>query len=479
MMVERIRLDALAKIAKRLGSRFSSRRVIENVKKRLLILVVLGLAASVRIALSVHMMFVSMDTVDFYAHTFHFLRAPLEIYRMTVDEMKVPWLGGTWQPMGAYPYPPVWILILSGLSTVFTGLGLVEAEARGWMFVYVERALLITADLIVGYMIYLRLGKDRKGLLAASLYLFSFMPVLESAMWGQFDVIPTMFLLASLLSIDRNRVRYGGLLSGLALMTKQWALYAIVPMFFYLLSKSRKNAFDYALTVFEVSFLFSAPFMLDTRSAEAYLTRVWTYGAYPELFALNWESALSCWIHNQVCGFYQVSLLAIDAMDLGFQTLLWVFWVGRAAQFVLMISVIAAALRWDMDANRAMMLGLLAFLSTSWILHPQYTISVIPFLMTDVMRSRKGLKWFLVTLLPSVVPLFGWSQIYGELSLLDPNLGGYLHDFLESPLGFRFWTRKYILMTSAGFVYVSCLMIYLLQTLRKSWRKRYPRSCAV
>jgi len=482
MMAERIRLDALANIARRLGSAFSSRRLIENVKKRLLILVVLGLAASVRIALSMHMMFVSVDTIDFYAHTFHFLRAPLEIYQMTVDEMKVPWVGGIWQPMGPYPYPPVWILILSGLSTAFTGLGLVEVEVRGWTFVYAERALLIAADLIIGYMIYLRLEKDGKGLLTASLYLFSFMPILESAMWGQFDAIPTMFLLASLLSIDRNRVRYGGLLSGLALMTKQWALYAIVPMFFYLLAKSRKNAFDYALTVFEVAFLFSAPFMLDTRSAEAYLTRVWMYGSYPELFPLNWDSALSCWIHNQACGFYQVSLLVIDAMGLGFQTLLWVFWVGRVAQFLLMALVVVAALRRDINADQAMMLGLLAFLSTSWVLHPQYTISVIPFLMIDVVRSHKSLKWFLVTLLPSVVPLFGWSQIYGELGLLDPSFAGYISDFLESLIGFHAWTRKYFLMASFGLIYVAFLTIYLLQNLRISargfhiWCKAYSSS---
>jgi uncharacterized membrane protein len=277
-----------------------------------------------------------------------------------------------------------------------------------------------------------------------------------------------MFLLASLLALDRERVRYTGFLAGLALMTKQWALYAIIPMFFYLWRRSRKNAFDYALTVFEVSFLLSAPFMLDIQSAEAYLTRVWMYGSYPELFALNWGSALSRWIHNQACGFYQVSLLAIDAMNLGFETFLWVFWIGRAAQLVLMALVAIAAFRRDIDANRAMMLGLLAFLTTSFVLHPQYTISVIPFLMIDVLRTRRGLKWFLVTLIPSVVPLFGWSQIYGQISLVDPSFAAYLHDVLESKIGFHAWTWKYFLMASAGFAYVSFLMIYLLQTLRRS-----------
>jgi len=476
-MFERTRQNALRNIAKRRGPVFFL-RLINNVKRRLLILVVLGLAALVRIVLSMHLLFVSIDTLDFYAHVFHFLRAPLEIYRMTVDEMKVPWLGEIWQPVGVYAYPPIWILVLSCLSTAFAGPYL-GPWARGWMFVYVERALLIVVDLIVGFMIYLRFGKNRKGVLGASLYLFSFMPILESALWGQFDAIPTMFLLASLLSIDRNKARYGGFFAGLALMTKQWALYAIVPIFFYLLRKSRKNAFDYALTVFEVSFVLSAPFMLDIQSAEVYLTRVWMYGSYPELFALNWESALSCWIHNQACGFYQVSLLAIDAMNLGFQTFLWIFWIGRVAQLFVMALVVMSALRWDIDANRAMMLGLLAFLSTSWILHPQYTISVIPFLMTDAMRSRKGFKWFLVTLLPSVVPLFGWSQIYGEIGLVDPNFAGYLRDVLESPVGFHAWTWKYFLMASACFLYVACLAMYLFQTLRKSsrmtWKGLRPR----
>jgi len=460
----------LANITRRLESAFSSRRLIDNVKRRLFILVVLGLAASVRIVMSTHILFVSIDTMDFYAHTFYFLRSPLEIYRMTVDKMKVPWMDGTWQPVGSYSYPPIWILTLSSLSMAFAGsyLGPVEAPARGWMFVYVERALLIIVDLIIGFMIYFRFGENRKGVLAASLYLFSFMPILESSMWGQFDALPTMFLLASLLTIDRNRVRYSGFFAGLALMTKQWALYAIAPMFFYLLGRSRKNAFDYALTVFEVSFLASAPFMLDIGSAQAYLTRVWMYGAYPEFFAVGWERAVSLWIHNQVCGFYQVGLLAIDAMNLSFQTFLWIFWIGRVAQLVLMALVVIAALRWDIDANRVMMLGLLAFLSTSWVLHPQYTISAIPFLMIDVMQSHKGFKWFLVTLLPSVVPLFGWSQIYWELGLVDPGFAGYLSDLLESPLGFHSWTGNYLLMASAGFVYVACLTMYLIQTLGNS-----------
>jgi len=414
---------------------------------------------------------VSCDVWDFFLHTFSFLSDPLNMYRKTAEDMELLWRDPStsivylWRPAGSYSYPPLWVMILSLLF-----LAVREPYADPAMryvflraFACAEKIPIILADLMIGCMLYRRLRSGRRGATAACLYLFSFVPIFEAGIFGQFDSIAAMFLSASLLTIEGGKPRLAGLFAGLALMTKQWALFAVVPMFFYLLGRAKGKAVDYLVAAFGICLLFSAPFLQNPECAQAYLRRVWMYGFSPELFR-DWQAGLTTWMHNHVAGYYLVSILALDAAGLGYGEFSWVVWVGRIVQLGLLTVCAREAFRGRLDANGTVLLGSLTFLTTSWIVHAQYTIFVIPFFILDVMQRRRSLRWISITFLPSVIPIFAHVGKY-KVPTFYEDAAVFISNLMGIPVGFRQWTLGYLLIASTGYVYVSTLTIYLLRTL--------------
>ena len=94
----------------------------------------------------------------------------------------------------------------------------------------------VFADIVIGFIIYKILEKTdkRKALFAASLFLFNPISIYNSAIWGQFDAVPTMFFMLSLFLLMRRNYFLSILSVFLSLYIK-FSLLPLLPLYFIIL----------------------------------------------------------------------------------------------------------------------------------------------------------------------------------------------------------------------------------------------------
>ena len=160
-------------------------------------------------------------------------------------------------------YPPVWLLIL--------GLCLLGASASQATDLMVDpswrvamKAPIIAADAAIGCLLFWALTSPKwRRLLFAMLWLFHPTAWFESAVFGQFDAIAAVFLLASIILLEKGKDWQAFLLAGLAVMTKQHALMAVALMIVSVMRNiNQKQLIKYLLIFVGVIIIISIPFLL-------------------------------------------------------------------------------------------------------------------------------------------------------------------------------------------------------------------------
>jgi len=192
---------------------------------------------------------------------------------------------------------------------------------------------------------------------------------------------------------ESKRYNWGAVLSGLALMTKQYALFPICLLLLYLLRKQGlKHALIALSTVALVFVAFTVPFS-PTTAFRHYVETVWLirldpYYPNPLCYSFNGIFSLLTYLHN-LYGWDTLQFFEIS--------------------FVLLISLLAVSgvhvfLRRSSDYIQAALLGILSFLITFWLVNPQYLVAFIPFMIVDGVRNWKYRKWTKVLFLTALVP---------------------------------------------------------------------------
>ncbi len=126
-------------------------------------------------------------------------------------------------------YPPVLVLLVRGVGWF---VGLIVAEPSDYAYQVALKSLAVAGDFAIGGLLWregTRLFGESKGLLVCGLYLLNPVAVYDSAVWGQFDSIYTMFLVAAFVLVSRGRWVLVGAAAAFALSAKFQAV-AVLPL---------------------------------------------------------------------------------------------------------------------------------------------------------------------------------------------------------------------------------------------------------
>lgn len=132
-------------------------------------------------------------------------------------------------------YPPLFVVLLSGLSKLYAQL-VPSLEITPLQYVLIKLPTVV-ADMATGMVIYLAAAEieRRRGeasqlpLLAAGLWLLNPAVIYVSSVWGQFEAIQALWMMAALLAGATKRWVWSGVFMGLALLTKTQAI-TIAPL---------------------------------------------------------------------------------------------------------------------------------------------------------------------------------------------------------------------------------------------------------
>jgi len=128
---------------------------------------------------------------------------------------------GSAQAVNRHPYLPFqmyWMAFSRWLS-----------DCTGVRFVKIVRLAPIEADVAIAVAVFIllrRMGSQKRALRGGLLYALNPIPVFVSAYHGQFDAIPALFLLLSVMIWGRSALASGGWL-GLGILSKSWPVLAL------------------------------------------------------------------------------------------------------------------------------------------------------------------------------------------------------------------------------------------------------------
>jgi len=167
-----------------------------------------------------------------------------------------------WDTHGAgqlYSYPPLWAYLLFLIGQV--------NRAIDWgdpAFVFSERTPVIVADVLTALLIYKIVlewtRNKRASLVYGSLWLFS--PLVIFAHTMMFDSIGALFLVLSIVLLNKGKLNLAAITLGLALSTKQYMLFPwLVTLAFILKKYNLQRCFVFGISSIMPLFLLSLPFL--------------------------------------------------------------------------------------------------------------------------------------------------------------------------------------------------------------------------
>lgn len=140
-----------------------------------------------------------------------------------------------------YVYPPVWLLILGVCFYAVPGTSAsISAVDAAWRLAM--KTPVIAADLAIGCLIFWAVpGSRAKKLLFAVLWLFHPTAWYQSAVFGQFDAMAAVFMVAALIMVVKRRDWLIYLFAGLAIAVKQHTAIMIIGMLAAVLHTYRRS----------------------------------------------------------------------------------------------------------------------------------------------------------------------------------------------------------------------------------------------
>ena len=242
------------------------------------------------------------DVAQFWAFAKVFQIHGLDFYRYADAQLDI-------FPMKSwgFVYPPVWLLIsrvclfFAPASSSVSIAGTVTVDPSWRLAMKIP---IIAADLAIGLLLYWAVpGSKWRKLLFSTLWLLHPTAWFESGVFGQFDAVAAAFLVTCIIFLIKGKDRLAFLFAGLAIMTKQHTLLAVV-MIAIVCSKYmnvRRLLTNCAITagviaVISVPFIVTGNFityirsLIDAGSAPGYQN--------PLCFSFSGFGALFTFLHN-------------------------------------------------------------------------------------------------------------------------------------------------------------------------------------
>ena len=319
------------------------------------------------------------DIAQFWAFAKVFQAHGLDFYRYADAQLPIFPVKG-W----GFVYPPIWLLICR-LSLFFAPASQVNIIAGNsianpaWRLAM--KIPIIAADLAIGLLLYWAVpGSKRKKVFFAALWLLHLTAWFESGVFGQFDAVAAAFLLTSVILLFKGKDRLAFLFAGLAVMTKQHTLIAVVMM---VIICSRHMNFRRLLTNCAITAgviaLFSVPFCV-TGNFIAYFRSVVFAGSAPGYqdplcFAFSGSGALLTWLHH-VSGGDTTTLISLTLPLLA-----------------VCLAVVGVLCYWRrVTPLQGALAGFLVFISIYYRINYQYLIIFIPLAILQAARTQFKLE---------------------------------------------------------------------------------------
>lgn len=151
------------------------------------------------------------------------------------------------------------------------------------------------AEMAIGvfiYLIFLKLGKQKKGLIALSLWFFSPVSFIINTMWGKFDVISVLFVVMTAYLFLLKKYSWAALSLGIGVATNMWPLLLAPVIFFKVARQSWLKAFGILLIIILPIIIISLPYLakmphtyLDVLSGKKGIgEQDWIFGWRPEIY---------------------------------------------------------------------------------------------------------------------------------------------------------------------------------------------------
>ncbi len=347
--------------------------------KASLFILLLAVSLAVRVAPAPYSS--GSDIPQFAAFADTFLRHGLCFY-MYADGSRAD--TEDWPYSWAYPYGPMWVLMLAPLRLLAPDQVMHFWES-GTYYVYVPvdwvvavKSLLISFDIALGALIAFIVWRRRGflwGYLAGAAYLLNPMTIYISAIYGMFDQIVTLFLIISLITY-KERKMVSGVFTSLSLMTKHVVLPALIPTLISVVRKL-KDSIEYLVGAILSATAIILPFIaLCPESLERFIWAL-TSGVspsytYPICYSFNGISSLATYMHDITGGDYLALINYWYVPYLALQALV-------ALHYIKTRDLIASSY-----------LSYAAFIATYWRVNHQYLIPLIALAVLTLALSRKS-----------------------------------------------------------------------------------------
>jgi hypothetical protein len=310
-----------------------------------------------------------------------------------------PWAGkpSIYPPILNFSYPPFWLLVIATFYPIWllnSGFTFPRNVSQLWQagvqtgnvfesyrsFIPASLPLLdftlklpiIACDIITAFALYKALGSRNAESAVTWLWLLNPYVILISAVWGQFDSIPTMFALLSILSSIKDKPKLSGFLLALGGLAKVFPVAYLPLLCLYHWKKSAAEASRLIVTFLATCFSFTPVyFLLGNGIPSIYLSLAsWPS---PDWFGQNAFGGLT-WMR-----FLNTS-----------------YWHGNFPVFLtllapLYIIVLLGFRRLEFDAQGLLVSALavtFALYLTYTIVNEQYVLWFLPFAILAVPRIR-------------------------------------------------------------------------------------------
>ncbi len=267
-----------------------------------------------------------------------------------------------------FNYPPSVYLFHGFFSFLFKSLGLSNIYQFNINLALLKLPYLFF-DLGIAFVLLKLFDSPRKSIIAFTLWMFNPVNLFATYMMGQFDVIPTFFIILSVYMAVKNKLHFAALVLGLGIAFKIFPIFLIVPL--AILGKNymeKMKLFSLSVLPYFISiipYIFSSSFRINA------------------LFAN--QSSKSLYAGIPVSG--GESILLFPALLLIFYLFIWHTRIKTEIWKLYLIPL------------------LLFFIFTHF--HPQWLIWITPLLLIDLINSGfKNIPVHLLILVSWIVSLF-------------------------------------------------------------------------
>jgi len=275
-----------------------------------------------------------------------------------------------------FVYPPVWLLLLRiALFTAPNSFGDTHTVDTSWRLA--EKTPIIAADLMIGVLLYWAIpGSKWKKLFFSFLWLFHPTAWYNSAVFGQFDAIAALLLLAAVILMEKGFDRWAFGIAALSVLTKQ---HVFIPVLFIAaagIQRLGRRRFLQDVGIFTgVVAVFSIPFVV-TGNIIPYMKAVLLPGQTPEyqtplMYTFSGGGAVFTYL-NEAFGWNTLGVFKYFIPVLIIGTLVLLYFTYKK----------------QLSPTRAALVGFLAFLVLNYRVNYQYLVIFIPLALLAAAYSR-------------------------------------------------------------------------------------------